>query len=144
MSLLRSTLAPPPRTLVDIFRETVAECADADALDNGATLLTYAEFADAADELADELADLGVGAGDKVGVRIASGTAELYVAILGVLLAGAAYVPVDADDPGERARTVFAEADVRAVIGDGLEVTARGPQGPAWNVPTPPPTTTPG
>lgn len=127
MSLLRGTLAPPPRTLVDIFRETVAECADADALDNGARRLTYAEFADAADELADELADLGIGPGDKVGVRIASGTTELYVAIMGILLAGAAYVPVDADDPDERAATVFTEADVRAVVGNNLEITPRGP-----------------
>ena len=53
MSLLRRNLAPAPRTLVDIFRETVAECPDAEALDNGATVLTYAEFADAADDLAD-------------------------------------------------------------------------------------------
>ena len=39
-----------------------------------------------------------------MGVRIKSGTTDLYVAILGILLAGAAYVPVDADDPDERAR----------------------------------------
>ena len=131
MSLLRRNLAPAPRTLVDIFRETVAECPDAEALDNGATVLTYAEFADAADDLADELADLGIGVGDKVGVRIASGTTELYVAIMGILLAGAAYVPVDADDPDERARTVFAEAGVRAVVGNGLEIDTRGPVRPA-------------
>ena len=33
--------------------------------------------------------------------------------ILGILAAGAAYVPVDADDPDERARLVFGEAPVR-------------------------------
>ena len=127
MSLLRSSLAPPPRTLVDIFRETVAECADDEAIDNGATVLTYAEFAEAADDLADELAAAGIGPGDKVGVRIASGTTDLYVAIMGVLLAGAAYVPVDADDPDERARTVFAEAEAKAVIGNNLDITTRNP-----------------
>ena len=47
-------------------------------------------------------------------MRIASGTVDLYVAIMGTLLAGACYVPVDADDPDERARTVFDEADVAA------------------------------
>ncbi len=126
MSLLRSNLAAPPRTLVDIFRDTVAAYPDADALDNGASVLTYLQFAEAADELADELSDLGIGPGDKVGVRIASGTTDLYVAIMAILLAGAAYVPVDADDPAERARTVFTESDARAVIGNQLEITPRG------------------
>src|SRR4029453_10451113 len=57
-----------------------------------------------------------------IGVRIPSGTSDLYVAILGILMAGAAYVPVDADDPEERARVVFGEAKVAAVIGAGLAV----------------------
>ena len=65
---------------------------------------------------------MGVGRGDRVGVRIRSGTVDLYVAIMGVLAAGAAYVPVDADDPDERARLVFGEADVAAVVGNGLVV----------------------
>ena len=50
----------------------------------------------------------GVGRGDRVGVRVPSGTVELYVTILAVR-AGAAYVPVDADDPEERAELVFTE-----------------------------------
>ena len=39
-----------------------------------------------------------------------------------MLHAGAAYVPVDADDPAERADLVFSEAGVAAVIRDGPEV----------------------
>ena len=73
----------------------------------------------------------GVRPGDRVGVRIASGTAELYVAILAALVAGAAYVPVDADDPDERARLVFGEADVAVVLGDGAEVARRHAGAPA-------------
>ncbi len=130
MSLLRAHLAPPPRTLVDVFRATVDAYADARALDNGVEVLTYEEFSDAAADLAVELAAAGVGRGDRVGVRIASGTTELYVAIMGILFAGAAYVPVDADDPDERARTVFDEAAVAAVIGNGLTITRRGPERP--------------
>ena len=65
----------------------------------------------------------GIGVGDRVGVRISSGTAELYVAILAVLAAGAAYVPVDADDPEERAELVFGEAGVCAVLGDNGSMT---------------------
>ncbi len=128
--LQRADQAPPPRTLLDIFRQSVAEHGDRAALDNGASVLTYTEFAEQAEQVADELGAVGVGVGDKVGIRIASGTTELYVAIMGTLLAGAAYVPVDADDPDERARTVFAEAGPRgvaAVIGNDLAVTVRRP-----------------
>ena len=99
--------------------ETVADHPEALAIDNGAEMLTYEEFAEAADELAAALNAVGVGRGDRVGVRIRSGTVDLYVAIMGVLVAGAAYVPVDADDPDERARLVFGEADVAAVVGNG-------------------------
>lgn len=123
--LRRGHLAPDPRTLVAVFRETVAQVGDEPAVDAGTGVLTYAELAEAADGLARELAALGVGPGDKVGVRVPSGTTDLYVAILGVLLAGAAYVPVDADDPDERARLVFGEADVAAVVGAELTVSWR-------------------
>ena len=122
--LLRGDQAPPPRTLVDIFRATVAAHPDEPALDNGREVLTYADLADAADELADALVAEGVTRGDRVGVRIPSGTTDLYVAILGILAAGAAYVPVDHDDPDERARVVFGEAGVTAVVTTDLVVRA--------------------
>ena len=123
--LRRGELAPPPRTLVDIFRATVEQAADEPAVDAGTGVLTYAELAEAADELAVELGAHGIGTGDKVGVRVNSGTTDLYVAILGILLAGAAYVPVDVDDPDERARLVFDEADVAAIVGNDQTVVMR-------------------
>ena len=123
--LRRAKLAPPPRTLVDIFRATVEQAGEEIAVDAGNGVLTYAELAEAADELATELNAHGVGRGDKVGVRVKSGTTDLYVAILGILLAGAAYVPVDVDDPDERARLVFDEADVAAIVGNDQTVVLR-------------------
>ncbi|TWE11325.1 Pls/PosA family non-ribosomal peptide synthetase [Rudaeicoccus suwonensis] len=122
MTLLRGPHAPVARTLVDIFTETVSECPDAPAIDNGATVLTYEELFDEASDVAAALAELGVGRGARIGIRINSGTTDLYVAILGTLMAGAAYVPVDADDPEERARTVFGEAAVAAIIGNDLDI----------------------
>ncbi|VXA93691.1 Amino acid adenylation protein [Aeromicrobium sp. 9AM] len=124
-SLLKSTQAPPPRTLVDILRQTARDSPDASALDNGSNVLTYAAFCEAADAFASDLRERGVGRGDRVGVRVDSGTLDLYVAIMGILVAGAAYVPVDVDDPDSRARTVFGEADVAAVVGNGLVITSR-------------------
>ena len=142
--LLRGQLAPPPRTLVDIFRETVERHPDVPALDNGATSLTYAEFEEAASDLAEQLHEVGVGPGAKVGVRVRSGTVDLYVAIMAILVAGGAYVPVDADDPEERARTVFDEADVTAIIGTDLVITVPEPKSepkPEPQSETPPETT---
>ncbi len=126
MTLLRAAMAPPVRTLVDVFRATVEDHPEALALDSGAAQLTYTELSAAAAELAASLNLLGVGQGDRVGVRIKSGTTDLYVAIMGILLAGAAYVPVDADDPDERARLVFGEAGVAAVVGNSLVISERG------------------
>jgi non-ribosomal peptide synthetase component F len=103
VSLLRSELAAPPRTLVDILTATVEAVPDAPAVDNGADSLTYTEFLEAAEGVAYELAGHGIASGDRVGVGVSSGTLDLYVAIAGILLAGAAYVPVDAEDPEERA-----------------------------------------
>jgi non-ribosomal peptide synthetase-like protein len=133
-ALLRSSEAPPERTLVEILRATAAVHPDATALDSGVDTVTYAEFAEAAEEVAEELAGLGIGRGDKVGVRLPSGTTDLYVAIMGVLFAGAAYVPVDADDPDERARLVFGEGDVAAVIGAGLAIEPRTHREPAARI----------
>nr|WP_280720458.1 Pls/PosA family non-ribosomal peptide synthetase [Kocuria sp. JC486] len=111
--------------MVDVFLETVELHGASPAIDAGDSVMTYAQFHEAAGDVAAELAERGIGAGDKVGVRVPSGTADLYVAIMGILLAGAGYVPVDADDPDERARTVFSEADVAAVVSADLVVTGR-------------------
>ncbi|MGW7381688.1 Pls/PosA family non-ribosomal peptide synthetase [Streptomyces sp. NPDC054794] len=124
--------AASPRTLVDVFDASVRSYPDELALDDGTARLTYRALAVEVERLRLRLAEAGVGLGDRVGVRVPSGTNELYVAILGVLAVGAAYVPVDAEDPDERAELVFEEAGVRAVIGAGHSVTVHdGPGSPA-------------
>ncbi|MFC7594816.1 Pls/PosA family non-ribosomal peptide synthetase [Terrabacter sp. GCM10028922] len=115
--LLAGARAAPPRTLVDILAETTAKHPDAPALDDTRTVLSYTQLTEQAMRTAAGLAAAGVRRGDRVGVRVPSGTVDLYIAILGVLHAGAAYVPVDVDDPQERADLVFSEAAVSAVIG---------------------------
>ncbi|WP_314416322.1 Pls/PosA family non-ribosomal peptide synthetase [Streptomyces sp. DSM 40484] len=118
--------APSPRTLVDILDASVRAYPDEPALDDGRRALTYRELAIEVEALRRRLSEAGVGPGDRVGVRVPSGSDELYVAILAVLAAGAAYVPVDAEDPDERAELVFGEAGVRAVVGAGHELTVEG------------------
>jgi non-ribosomal peptide synthetase-like protein len=121
--LTRSDRAPGVRTLVDVVRESAARFPDASALDDGSVSLSYRELLAHAIRVAAALHDAGVRRGDRVGVRMPSGKRQLYIAILGVLVAGAAYVPVDADDPEERADLVFGEARVVGVLeGDGVFV----------------------
>ncbi|MFF3909660.1 Pls/PosA family non-ribosomal peptide synthetase [Streptomyces sp. NPDC001848] len=116
-ALFRSAAAAPPRTLVDVLQATAALHPDAPALDTGAEVLSYLELCAEAQRRARRLTEQGIGPGDRVGIRVPSGSADLYLSILAVLHCGAAYVPVDADDPEERAATVFREAGVCHVMG---------------------------
>lgn len=104
---LLSAQAPEPRTLVDILRDTAARHPDAPAIDDGTVQLTYSELIEDVEASVEWLGARGIGRGDRIGVRMPSGSYALYVAILSILAAGAAYVPVDADDPQERADLVF-------------------------------------
>jgi non-ribosomal peptide synthetase-like protein len=131
--LLRAHLAPPPRTLLDVLEDTTLRHPLAPAIDDGTTRLTYADLAREVERVGEQLGRRGVGGGDRVGVRLPSGTAELYVSILGVLSVGACYVPVDVDDPEERAQLVFREAGVKTVLGEGrtdVVAAVRAPRRP--------------
>ncbi|MDT0233466.1 Pls/PosA family non-ribosomal peptide synthetase [Curtobacterium sp. BRB10] len=119
LELARGGDAPAPRTLFDVLAATAATHPDATALEDPAGSVDYASLLDLVRAHADDLARRGVRRGDRVGVRIPSGGRDLYLSILAVLAAGAAYVPVDADDPEERATLVFGEAGVVGVIGAG-------------------------
>ncbi|MCT2139656.1 Pls/PosA family non-ribosomal peptide synthetase [Dietzia cinnamea] len=121
---LRSSHAATPRTLLDVLGSAVERHPDAPCLDDGTRVLTYGEVWRQIQVSAAWMQDQGVGAGDRVGIHMASGSAELYLAILSTLAAGAAYVPVDVDDPAERAELVFGQARVAAVYtAHGMLVT---------------------
>ena len=118
------------RTLIDVLLESAGAHPDQPALDDGTRVLSYAELITAIRDLALEMAEAGIGPGDKVGIRVPSGSVDLYLAILATLMLGAAYVPVDVDDPDERARTVFAEAAVTGVVTAGPSIESRTDRGP--------------
>ncbi|OHR39412.1 amino acid adenylation protein [Corynebacterium sp. HMSC074C04] len=109
---LRTTEQPLERTLIDIVRATARRFPEAEAIDDGEVVVTYAELINEIDSTATWLYEQGIRRGDRIGVRMPSGSRELYLAILSIMAAGAAYVPVDADDPDERAEMVFDEAGI--------------------------------
>ncbi|MCT1690691.1 amino acid adenylation domain-containing protein [Brevibacterium sp. p3-SID960] len=117
--------AAPERTLIDILIDVASQHPEAPALDDGVRSISYTQLLEAMRDFGHQLHDAGVGPGDTVGVRVPSGTPDLYIAILSTLMIGAAYVPVDVDDPDERAATVFSEASVTAIVTAGLQIESR-------------------
>ncbi|WP_439098811.1 AMP-binding protein [Allochromatium vinosum] len=88
---------------------------EAVALIHGERSLTYAELADQAQRCAGALAAQGVCHGDTVAISMSKGMGQV-VAALGILQAGAVYVPVALDQPAERRRTIYRDAGVAAVL----------------------------
>jgi non-ribosomal peptide synthetase-like protein len=118
------------RTLLELFADTVRSHPDTVAIDAPDALLNYEQLADEVTRLALELRQAGIGPGERVGVHLASGSSQLYVAILGVLHSGAAYVPVDVDDPPARAETIWEQGDVCAILDSEGGLTWRRPPNP--------------
>ena len=88
-------------TLIDLFRSSATRYPSSPAVIDGDVTLSYAELDSASDATARMLQQLGVGPEDRVGLCLER-SSHLYVAILGVLKAGAAYVAVDTRYPRAR------------------------------------------
>ncbi|WP_018542832.1 non-ribosomal peptide synthetase [Streptomyces sp. MspMP-M5] len=88
--------------------------------------MSYRELADRALRLATVLTEQGVRRGDTVAVHLPKGPQQI-VAVLGVLAAGAAYVPVGIDQPAARRERIHRLAAVRLVVTDGT--SNGGPSG---------------
>src|SRR6218665_2288569 len=132
----RTAQAPAPRTLIDILRDAAGRFPDASAIEDASGAISYAELIARINVTANRLHEQGVRHGDKVGVRMPSGERALYISILSILAAGAAYVPVDADDPQERADLVFGEAGVAGIITEA-GLSRAGGSSPAWRTRSP-------
>ena len=77
--------------------------------------LTYAELDARANQLAHFLLQLGVGPESLVGVAVER-SLDMVVGLLGILKAGAAYVPFDPNDPAERLAYMAADAEVKVLL----------------------------
>jgi amino acid adenylation domain-containing protein len=77
--------------------------------------VTYAELATLSDRVRDRLWHIGVRAGDRVGLRLHKAI-DGVAAIFGILKAGAAYVPVDAESPAARGAYILNDCQVKAVF----------------------------
>ena len=97
------------------FAARVRECPDAHAVIYGEELLTYAELHRRANQLARYLQRAPVGPETLVGICVERGI-SMIVGLLGILKAGAAYVPLDPDYPSERLAFMIADAGLHLIL----------------------------
>ncbi|MFJ6086630.1 amino acid adenylation domain-containing protein, partial [Streptomyces sp. NPDC092369] len=96
----------PSESLPELFRARAEQTPDAVAVIGTDRDWTYAELATTAQRVARALTARGVRRGDLVGVALERSPAFMAV-LLGILEAGAAYVPVDPDWPEQRLRLML-------------------------------------
>ncbi|MFE9252359.1 amino acid adenylation domain-containing protein [Streptomyces sp. NPDC007088] len=101
--------AVPPLTWTELFARQVAAFPDHPAVQDGAETLSYAELDLRANRLAHLLRERGALPGEIVALRLPR-SADLVVAVLATLKAGAAYLPVDPDYPAERVAFMLDDA----------------------------------
>ncbi|WP_156749594.1 non-ribosomal peptide synthetase, partial [Mycobacterium sp. E1747] len=112
--------SPAPVSIPAAFAAQAARTPDGVAVSFQGGSLTYRELDEASNRLAHALAEYGVGPGDSVGLMFTR-SAEAVIAMLGVLKAGAAYVPIDPALPAARIEFMLADASPVAVLaGPGL------------------------
>jgi len=110
------TAAPlPDTTLPELLAGQARRSPEAIAVIDGRTRLTYRELDHAANRVAARLRRDGVGPGSVVAV-CAQRSVELVTGLLGVLKAGASYLPLDPDYPAERLGYMLADAGAAALL----------------------------
>lgn len=106
---------PADKTIADVFEAQADISPDAVALMEGIDSVTYRRLNDRANQLAHLLQQKGVKEGDCVGVW-ASRSMDAVIAMLAVLKAGAAYLPLDPAFPATRLDHMLRDANVKIVL----------------------------
>ena len=103
--------------LVTWFEEVVRQHATKKAVGFSDETLTYEQLNQRANHIAEKLIEAGIKKEDLVGV-ILNRSIELVVTILGILKSGAAFLPIDAENPEERIKYIIEDSNVKQVITD--------------------------
>lgn len=106
---------PRDRCVHQLFEEHAALSPNNTALVFGSQRLTYGELNERANQVAHYLLRIGMAPDTPVGVFL-NRSVEQVVAVLGILKAGAAYVPYDSAYPKDRLAAMFEDLKVKAVL----------------------------
>ena len=107
----------------ELFEQQVPRTPDAIAVTDVSHTLTYRELNAQANRIARRLRSVGIGAGSVVGVQVRRDVAML-TSFLAVLKAGAAYLPLDLQQPAERIAYMLSDAGATLVLSDGVHMDA--------------------
>jgi amino acid adenylation domain-containing protein len=114
---------PADRSVQELFEEQVAARPGALAVFSDKEQLTYAELNQRANRLAHLLAARGIGPESLVGICLEP-SAEMIVALLGILKTSAAYLPLDPSLPRERQQFMIEDAKPAVIVTpEGLSAT---------------------
>ncbi|HEY0601525.1 MAG TPA: amino acid adenylation domain-containing protein, partial [Herpetosiphonaceae bacterium] len=105
----------PPQPVSQIFEAQAGRTPDAIAVQFDDQRLSYAELNLRANRLAHYLRSIGVGAETRVGLCVER-SLHLVVGVLGILKAGAAYVPLDPEYPAERLHFMLEDAQAPVIV----------------------------
>lgn len=108
-------LYPPDSTVHSLFAAQARRTPNAVAAIDDHGALTFEQLDSLSDDLAITLVNQGVGLEQRVAV-VAHRSREMIVGLLGILKAGAVYVPIDPRDPVERLRQTLADCSAAAVV----------------------------
>ena len=106
---------PHDKCVHQLFEAQVERTPDAIALTCDGAQMTYRELNQRANQLARYLQKLGVGAETLVGICLEH-SLEMVVALLGILKSGAAYVPLDPENPRDRLAFMLRNANVSVLV----------------------------
>ncbi len=106
---------PTKECIHDLFAAQVELTPDAVAIQQEGQQLTYRELSDRANQLAHHLQSLGVKPETLVGICVER-SPEMIIALLGILKAGAAYIPLDPAYPEERLADILEDTQLSILL----------------------------
>ncbi|OXY92785.1 non-ribosomal peptide synthetase [Streptomyces diastatochromogenes] len=116
-------LPAPVRPVLSLIADHAARRGGAVAVEHAGDSVTYAQLFGSARDMARGLAARGIGRGDLVAVALPRGI-DAVTTILGVLLSGAAYCPLDPAAPADRTAQLLSAATPALVVTTDADASA--------------------
>ena len=112
---------PRKSTVVDLFEESARQFPERTALLHNGSYMTYKDLHERSNQLANFLRNKGVKAGTVVGLMMER-SVDLIIGLLGILKAGAAYLPIRLGTPEQRHRHILEESNALLLITDANHI----------------------